>query len=217
MTGPFGGPFDIRDMLGSNRLVFTNSFVGSLPSRPEKVAERAEELYREATISPAEQNESESEVKITGESTFKVDVTIFHSVMSLPAVREARNTLDIQTPNTTLTTVNVKSINVGRTGRTRPVLANDIWLQFFARKIVDMSPEKEAQLESFIRDRTDLGTKVNVIQNRSNVAIDLNSNDMLLADIIFFASDAGDEIREQLLTDVGRIDIAAGKNFNSNI
>lgn len=217
MSGPIGGPFDIREMLGSDRLVFTNSFVGSLPSRPEKIAERAEEIYRGATIHPAEPNESESDVIITGESTFKVEVTIFHPLMSLTAVRDARNELDVEVPNTTLTTVDVNSINVGKTGRTRPVLSSDIWLQFSSRKIVDISREKEAQLESFIRERTDLETKVNVIQNRSNVAIDLNTEQEILAEIIMFASEAGDEIREQLSTDVGRIDIAAGKNFDFRV
>lgn len=213
-NGPFGGPFNLTEMLGRDRLKFSNRFSGSTGLATAQLAERAEELYREATVQPSDPRESDSDVTIIGPGAFKVDVTVFQPLVSLELARDARNNLDAAEPDGTITKVVISSINVGAAGRERPVLSNDIWLEFASNIIVDIEARREAEIESRIRNETDLKQRIELVHDHGNFMVDLNTEKAEMREIIEFAADAGDVIRDEMDTRIGSINMAAGKKFD---
>lgn len=204
-------PFNLIDITGSDWLVFVNKFVESAALAPEKLAERGEEIYRKRAVYPMNKEESKSQITITGEHSFDVEIVIAQPKYSLVQARDARNEFSGVTPGT-LTEVLVQSTNVGVSGRNRPVLGKDLWMLFSTLKIIDIAQKEEAKLESDLRTATN--EEFELKQVGSNVALKLNTSEMVMHNMIEFGADIGDIIGDRFDTRVGDVQIAAGNNFD---
>lgn len=214
MVNGFGGPFDITDMFGEDRLTFEMTFVESTTTPQDELAQRAAKLFREAMLIPPNPEESKQKILLTGNTTFEVHVELFQPAASLTGIRDARNELNILVPNALLTTVKVESINVGITGRERALLGKDIHMRVSTQVIADIDVKREGEIEAELRDKSKLDTRIDLINQNSNFAIDLNDNSLKLHELIKFGATAKNVIDNNLDTRASADAISAGNNFN---
>jgi len=215
MSNGIGGPFDITDRFGNDRLEIINKFAGPADQATEQVANRVAEQYRKAMLTPANPNESEQKVIIHNEDYFDVEVELYQPAAILTELRDARNKAAQSIDLTTSLSATVRSINVGVTGRDRERLAKNIYMMASTDIIVDADQKKLGEVESRIRAEVNdvIPNRIELFEKQTNLALNMGDNEYSLQQLI----EAGGIIR-QIVSDefTARTNIsaiAAGDNF----
>lgn len=209
------GPFDLTDMLGEDRLVFTHVIVGSTFQATRELEERAIKIYMENSPGPSERREFDIEIFITGEDSFELEIESALPNYSLEKAREARGELEANIPNSIITLVEISSINVSNaTGRRRDLLGKNLWMKFLTREVLDLDVKEASILESKIRENNRHDIRPDIIDTEDNITMNLNESRYELQKLIEFGIDAGNIMRDELDVKIGEVKIASGNNFS---